>query len=190
MSARCGKCWKRWQPIRQTENIHCWRNTNQNDRIIYLVTTADKGLAGAYTSNLLREAVAHMSATGYAGLVTTGRKGRDYFRRRGYTLTDSVIGISERPKWEDAVKVASELIAGYVKGDYDQVYVVYTRFYSPMNQKPMTVKLLPLEIPGVAFGEEEDSIVDTTVGSDYIVEPSPADVIESFVATLCGSSGL
>ena len=149
-----------------------------DDKIIYLVTTADKGLAGAYTSNLLREAVAHMSATGYAGLVTTGRKGRDYFRRRGYNLTDSVIGISERPKWEDAIKVASELIAGYVKGDYDQVYVVYTRFYSPMNQKPMTVKLLPLEIPGVAFGDAEDSGADTAGGSDYIVEPSPADVIE------------
>lgn len=148
-----------------------------NDRIIYLVTTADKGLAGAYTSNLLREAVAHMSATGYSGLVTTGRKGRDYFRRRGYNLTDSVIGISERPKWEDAIKVASELIAGYTKGDYDQVYVVYTRFYSPMNQKPMTVKLLPLEIPGVVF-DDEDSVVDTDAVRDYIVEPSPAEVLE------------
>jgi len=152
----------------------------ESKKILYVVVTADKGLAGAYTSNALREAVARMSSSGYDALIATGRKGRDYFRRRNYSLTNSYIGISERPKWEDAVRIAREIITGYTGGEFDQVYLVYTRFFSPMNHKATTKKLLPLEVEGVTFGSESDvgsgSVQDS--GSEYIVEPSPTEVID------------
>ena len=153
------------------------------DKNLYIVNTADKGLAGAYNSNVLRQAVANISASGYAGLITTGRKGRDYFRRRGYALTDSFLGISERPKWEDAVKIADEIIKAYAKGEFDQVYLVYTHFYSPMNHKPTTKKILPLEIPGITFGDDMATSANTATDArvDYIVEPSPAEVIDSLL---------
>ena len=67
----------------------------ESTKILYVAVTADKGLAGAYTSNALREAVASMSSSGYDALIATGRKGRDYFRRRKYSLTNSYIGISD-----------------------------------------------------------------------------------------------
>lgn len=154
------------------------------DKILYVVVTADKGLAGAYTSNLLREATSYMKASGYAGIIVTGRKGRDYFRRRDYSLAGSYLGISERPKWVDAVKIARDVIAGYTKGDYDQVYVVYTHFYSPMNQKATTRKLLPIEVPGLVFGSDAN---DGSV-SEYIVEPSPAKVLNRLLPRYVESS--
>ena len=144
------------------------------DKILYVICTADKGLAGAYTSNLLREAVANMNATGYTGMIITGRKGRDYFRRRGYRIAGAYLGISERPKWLDAVAVARDVIAGYTAGEYDKVYLVYTHFYSPMNHKAKTKQLLPVEVPGVDFASDD---VDTAASSDYIIEPSPAKVL-------------
>ena len=167
-----------------------------DDKILYLVVSADKGLAGAYTSNVLREAVSHISASGHAALVVTGRKGRDYFKRHDYSIAKAFIGLSERPRFEDASQIAQELFAGYAAGEYNQVYVVYTHFYSPMNQKPMTTKLLPLDIEGVTFGTAEDAedadedddedgfLQDLGFGDEkgdaydtYIIEPSPADVL-------------
>lgn len=164
------------------------------DKILYLVVSADKGLAGAYTSNLLREAVSHISASGPATLVVSGRKGRDYFKRRNYSIAKDFIGISERPRFDDAAQIAQVLFEGYAKGEYNQVYVVYTHFYSPMNQKPLTTKLLPVDIEGVTFGTAEDDEKDDDeedglfaelgYGDEngdsydtYIVEPSPEDVL-------------
>ena len=120
-------------------------------KALYLIVSADKGLAGAYTSNLLREALAHMNTTGSAGMIVTGRKGRDYFRRRGYSLVNSYVGSSERPRFDDAGLISREIIQAYAKGEFDEVYVAYTHFYSPMNQKPTVKRLLPLAIEGVAF---------------------------------------
>lgn len=121
------------------------------NKALYLIVSADKGLAGAYTSNLLREAISHMKQSANTGMIVTGRKGRDYFRRRGYALVNSYVGNSERPRFEDAGIISREIFNGYASGEYDAVYVVYTHFYSPMNQKPMVKRLLPLSVEGVAF---------------------------------------
>ena len=154
------------------------------DKILYVVITADKGLAGAYSSNLIREALTNIKTSGCTGIIATGRKGRDYFRRRNYPLVNSYIGISERPKWDDAVAIAREVAAEYVAGHYDQVYLVYTQFFSPMNQKAKTKKLLPVEVPGVDFGADAD---DGSI-SEYIVEPSPAEVLDKLLPCFVESS--
>jgi F-type H+-transporting ATPase subunit gamma len=127
-------------------------------KALYLIVSADKGLAGAYTSNLLREAVSHMKqSSSDVGMIVTGRKGRDYFRRRGYALVNSYVGSSERPRFGDAGRIGQEIFHAFATGEYDAVYVVYTRFYSPMNQKPMVKQVLPLAIEGVAIQAQAPS---------------------------------
>ena len=128
-----------------------------NGKALYLIVSADKGLAGAYTSNLLREAVSHMKQSADVGMIVTGRKGRDYFRRRGYSLVNSYVGSSERPRFSDAGKIGQEIFHAFASGEYDAVYVVYTHFYSPMNQKPMVKQVLPLAIEGVAIRAQAPS---------------------------------
>ena len=127
------------------------------DKALYLIVSADKGLAGAYTSNLLREATSHMKQSSAIGMIVTGRKGRDYFRRRGYELVNSYIGNSERPSFIHAGNIAEEIFLAFASGEYAAVYVVYTHFYSPMNQKPMVKRLLPLAVEGVAFRAPDQS---------------------------------
>jgi F-type H+-transporting ATPase subunit gamma len=142
------------------------------EKILYFVVGADKGLAGAYSSNLLREAVSRISATGYAKIVVTGRKVRDFLVRRGYTVDKSFIGISDKPFFDDAVRIAQYLTAAYTSGEVNQVYVIYTHFYSPMNHRPMMKMMMPLDLPGVELGD------DAVEASPYIVEPSPQEVLE------------
>lgn len=156
-----------------TNRSHPLLRKRSTNKALYLIVSADKGLAGAYTSNLLREALAHMKTTGSTGMIVTGRKGRDYFRRRGYSLVNSYVGGSERPRFDDAGLISREIIQAYASGEFDEVYVAYTHFYSPMNQKPTVKRLLPLAIEGVAFqAKAPDGVLDKMKA--YFQEDDPA----------------
>ena len=135
----------------------------------YLILSSDKGLAGAYFSNLIKEALPHMEGKENIGLITVGRKARDYFRRRGYTVDKEFSGFSEKPAYGNAVEIAGFLTDGFIDGRYDEIYLVYTLFHSPLVQKPATIRLLPLE-PEASTGEG-------TASRDYIFEPSAAEVL-------------
>jgi F-type H+-transporting ATPase subunit gamma len=137
-------------------------------RVGYLILSADKGLAGAYTSNLMKEILPQIVGKDNVGLVTVGRKSRDYFRRRGYTIDAEYTGFSEKPTYHHAVAIAQDLAKSFLSGNYDEIYLSYTQFYSPLHQKPVTIKLLP-----VADTTAEHDVVD----QEYIFEPSAAEVL-------------
>ncbi|EAX47448.1 ATP synthase F1, gamma subunit [Thermosinus carboxydivorans Nor1] len=139
------------------------------NRIGYLILSADKGLAGAYSANIIREVLPQVRGKDNIGMVIVGRKARDYFKRRGYTIDSEYLGFSEKPTYDHAVKIAKELSSAFISGKYDEIRLVYTQFFSPINQKPTTVKLLPL--------------TDTPDGgeapqAEYIFEPSAAEVLD------------
>lgn len=134
----------------------------------YLVLSADKGLAGAYSSNLIKEVLPRVRDNDNARLVTVGRKARDYFKRRGYTIDGEYIGFSEKPSYQDAAMLAQLMAEKYAAGEYDEIYMTYTHFYSPINQKPTTIKLLP--VAEIGDGEE-------TPQTEYIFEPSANEVL-------------
>ncbi|SCM83546.1 ATP synthase gamma chain [uncultured Sporomusa sp.] len=134
----------------------------------YLVLSADKGLAGAYSSNLVKEVLPQIRGKDNARLVTVGRKARDYFKRRGYKIDGEYFGFSEKPSYQDAVMLAELMADKFESGEYDEIYLTYTHFYSPVNQKPTTIKLLP--VTGTGDGEE-------TPQTEYIFEPSAGEVL-------------
>ncbi|WP_373325481.1 ATP synthase F1 subunit gamma [Sporomusa paucivorans] len=134
----------------------------------YLVLSADKGLAGAYSSNLIKEVLPQVRGKDNARLVTVGRKARDYFKRRGYKIDGEYFGFSEKPAYQDAVMLAELMADKFESGEYDEIYLTYTHFYSPVNQKPTTIKLLP--VTGTGDGEE-------TPQTEYIFEPSAGEVL-------------
>ena len=147
---------------------HPLLSVRETKRIGYVIVGADKGLAGAYTSNLIREALPQVQGRQDVGLIAVGRKARDYFRRRGYQIDHEYTGFSERPTYEHAVAISRDIAAGFETEQYDEIYLVYTRFYSPVNTKPTTIKLLP-----VATADFEDS----QGGKEYIFEPSASEVL-------------
>lgn len=138
------------------------------EHIGHLVLSADKGLAGAYSSNLVKEVLPHIRGKNNVHLVTVGRKARDYFKRRGYPIDQEYFGFSEKPSYQDAVDLARHLAEKFAAGDYDEIYLTYTHFYSPINQKPTTLKLLP-----VGSLPEGENVPD----SEYIFEPSAGEVL-------------
>ena len=120
---------------------------------LFLIIAADKGLAGAYSSNIFKEAVAHIPDKEKADLVVIGRKTEEYFRNRGYHIVKEYLGISERPTFEIAKQIATELTTRYESGEYSAVHIIYARFVSSMVNVPEKFQLLPFE--GIT-GEAED----------------------------------
>lgn len=137
----------------------------------YLVLSADKGLAGAYSSNVIKEVLPHLADKNNSSIIAVGRKARDYFKRRGYPMDEEFTGFSEKPTIEHAIAIARSVAEGFKSGKYDEIHLVYTVFHSAITQKATSVKLLPIE----------DVTSDTADSRDYIFEPSAEEVLNHLV---------
>jgi F-type H+-transporting ATPase subunit gamma len=137
------------------------------NRIGYLVIAADKGLCGAYNSNVLKEAMSHVRQQDNPAIFAIGRKSRDFFKRRGYKMDREMSGFSEKPTYEHARAIAQAVVGMYIEGEVDEIHLVYTQFASPVQTNPTTMQLLPVASEG-RQGEP--------VQMEYIFEPS-ADVV-------------
>ncbi|MEN6412122.1 MAG: ATP synthase F1 subunit gamma [Veillonellales bacterium] len=135
----------------------------------YLILSADKGLAGAYSSNLFKEVQPQIIDKGTARLIVVGRKARDYFKRRGYSIDQEYTGFSEKPTYDHARQLAAAMADGYQNGDYDEIQLSYTQFLSPMNHQPVTIKLLPVAHP---------TVEGATGHHEYLFEPSAGEVLD------------
>lgn len=145
--------------------------------ICYVLITADRGLCGGYNANIIRlnQGLLHQKP---GSLVTIGRKGRDFFRRRGYDIKSEFVGLGEDIPFGVAREIGQTLVDYYVKGIFDEIYLVFTEFKSALTQKPVTMKLLPVEPP--TQSEKSATI-------DYIYEPDPesllAELLPKYIET-------
>lgn len=149
-------------------------------KIAYFIVSADKGLAGSYNSNLIKAAVQRVGTAPQEdiAIVTLGRKAFDYFRRRNYTIDNQYTGFSERPTYQHAVTIANEMTQKFVSGEYDEIHVIYTKFYSPLHHEPTSIKVLPVETPKAAVMQAQEDSNDIR---EYIFEPSPEVALEALV---------
>jgi F-type H+-transporting ATPase subunit gamma len=137
-------------------------------RIQLILVTADRGLAGAFNSGLIKAAELFMNErTGEAAvdLELFGRKGRDYFVRRPVTITGEMTGISQSASWDDAKALSGKVQKRFVDGEVDSVYLLYNEFKSILSQKVVMKKILPVEL-GHGHSTRE-----------YIFEQDPVDFI-------------
>lgn len=115
-----------------------------------IVVTSDRGLAGAYSSNALKQAeelFALLRREGKASQVyVTGRKGTGYFKFRQRPVANSWQGFSEFPVYDNAKVVADQAINAYIAGEVDEIFVCYTSYVSSLVQRATVKRLLPLEI--------------------------------------------
>jgi F-type H+-transporting ATPase subunit gamma len=149
----------------------------------YLVISADKGLAGSYNAQVIRHAVGELrgrSRSEYV-LYVIGRKARDFFRKRGYEIAGEITGLSDYPSYHDIRRIAEDIIAQYTGGVYDELYLIYNQFISPLSQVPVTKRILPLEDMGAAKPGEERAKSGQTLRSLYIYEPSAEAVLNALL---------
>ncbi|MEX2557863.1 MAG: F0F1 ATP synthase subunit gamma [Actinomycetota bacterium] len=139
-----------------------------------VVITSDRGLAGAYNSNVIRVGSGILRGADQAGrgkrLHVVGRKGLSYFRFRGFDLASQTTGISDTPQFEDAEALGRKLVKEFIDGAVDEVRIAYTDFRSAGSQVATSTRILPISGEEVAGTKGEISPL-------YEFEPEPAEIL-------------
>jgi F-type H+-transporting ATPase subunit gamma len=152
----------RYPLLRQPERVR---------RAAVLLLTSNRGLAGAFNANLIRETrglLARLRSEGAeVELHAAGKKGIGFFRYQGETLRTAAADISDRPGAADAQRLVDGLMEQFIAGELDAVYVVYAKFNSALSTPPTTMQLLPVAPPEAGQGGD----------ADYILEPSGDEIL-------------
>ncbi len=148
--------------------------------VAMVVVSSDRGFCGAFNGNILKAAVAHAGSLpeeGGAGkplkLFCVGKKGADFFGKRGYAIASRHLGVFTSPEFTRAQVIAREVVEGYRRGEYDRVDLVYNEFKSVAQQRIVIEQFLPVppEVPPVA----------TRRSIDYIYEPGRREILMSII---------
>lgn len=145
----------------------------EENRVVLIVVTGDKGLAGAFNTNVIRTAQNTIRERGWSDvqLVLIGRKANDYFRRRNVPIRHQAINIFQALDLRHAREIMNVITDDYVNERIDAVYLLFNEFKSVIQQTVRLEKLLPIE----RFAVETENQVD------YLYEPGPAEILQELL---------
>ena len=155
---------------RASENELLARREERN--VLLVVISADKGLAGAFNTTLIKGAqhfVAERPGVAVK-LELIGRKGRDFFRKRRAAISGDAIGLANKPTYADTAAIARRAMDLYRRAEIDAVYIIYNEFKSVATQKLTVERVLPVELPAAG-----------AVTPNYIFEQPPAEMLEALM---------
>jgi F-type H+-transporting ATPase subunit gamma len=137
-------------------------------KVLLLVITADRGLCGSFNANVIKAAAAFITEnpSRQVALGLVGRRGRDYFAKRGFEIRYERINLFAKLHFDDGVDIARTAMEAFTEGEVDSVFLVYNEFRSVLQQRVVVEQLLP--IPRTAFDAAE-----AAPPVDYLYEPSP-----------------
>jgi F-type H+-transporting ATPase subunit gamma len=141
------------------------------ERVLLVLVTGDKGLAGAFNTNLIKGAQRFIAERAGASvkLELVGRKGRDFFRKRGAAILGEHVGLAAKVAYSDTAAIARKAIEMFGNGETDAVYLLYNEFKSVVSQKLTLARVLPLEMP-----EQSDPV-------DFILEQPAAEILKALL---------
>jgi F-type H+-transporting ATPase subunit gamma len=154
--------------------------------VLLLVISSDRGLCGAFNSNILRSAERSWREREAAGqrvqIAVIGRKGRDFFKRRKAPVWHVFAGIWERLDLEKSRSVARKVLTPFVQGEVDAIYLVYNEFKSAMSQRIVSEPLFPLSKPPEKKpAESEREIPEWLLHKEFLFEPNRGLLLERLV---------
>ncbi|HEY2375945.1 MAG TPA: ATP synthase F1 subunit gamma [Gemmatimonadaceae bacterium] len=157
------------------ERFPLLRQPAQTRRAAVLLITANRGLAGAFNANLIRESrnlIARLERDGVeVELHAVGRKGFGYYRYIGRAIASSRTDIGDRPTVQNAAELVDGLMSGFATGQVDAVYVVHAHFRSAISTPPTTEQILPVAPPENEKGKQRD----------YLLFPSAEEILSSLL---------
>ena len=130
--------------------------TGEVKKVGYLVICGDKGLAGAYNSNVMKRTLQEISGkdrSAYA-LYVCGKQAKNYLKFRGYDPDTYHFGFSDKPSAQDSIDLSKEMVEYFTKEEVDEVYIIYTKFITALRQQVRVDRLLPIEAPAEGKTEE------------------------------------
>ncbi len=154
-------------------------------RILVVVVTADRGLCGAFNTNIMKTTLEHIrrNHASHAGtadsvrLITVGKKATDFFGKREYPIAAKHPGIFSTLNTGHARSIVQEIITGYLAGEFDRVDVIYNEFKNVIQQRVIIEQFLPILPEEIKKGTDLRSLSLV----DYIYEPSSAEIVEALV---------
>lgn len=174
---------------RTDENFnHPLLEARGDERYLLVLVTADKGLCGAFNTNLIKagQAFVASNADKQVEILPVGRKGRDFFRRRNATLSGEYIGVTGKGRvdFSEALDIARDIIKRFTEDEgIDKVFIIYNEFRSVMQQRVVTEQLLPVARQANSVEEPASSAQPLTL-VDYIYEQPPAEIFSQLLPRL------
>jgi F-type H+-transporting ATPase subunit gamma len=160
-------------------------NSENRTKAAVLVITADRGLAGAYSSNAIKEAEALTTNLREKGITVVpyvvGRKGVSYYRFRGRAMGGEYVGFTDQPSYADAKRIGDDLLEAFMtpteEGGVDEIHIVYTHFHSMVTQESRIRRILPLEVVDEVVVKEEGA----PIAALYEFEPDAESVLDGLL---------
>ena len=142
------------------------------NRVAYVVVTSDRGLAGSFNTNVLKKAQKEIDTIGKnnVDIFCIGKKARDYYKQREYTIIDSHTDFWNELYYGDAIRIGKGIISHFTEKRVDEIHVVYNEFVNVANQYVESEKLLPLEFEG-----------EESVQLDRLYEPDKNELVKSLI---------
>ncbi len=174
---------------RTDENFHHpLLDARGDERYLLVLVTADKGLCGAFNTNLTKagQAFVTKNADKQIEILSVGRKGRDFFRRRGATLAGEYIGVTGKGRvdFSEALDIARDIIKRFTDDEgIDKVFIIYNEFRSVLSQRVVTEQLLPVARQETSE-EQPASAAQALTLVDYIYEQPPAEIFSQLLPRL------
>jgi F-type H+-transporting ATPase subunit gamma len=154
-------------------------------RTLLFVITADRGLCGSFNANVIKSGATFIvqDAGRQVALGLVGRRGRDYYIRRGFEVKFERVNLFGKLQFEDAREIARTAIEAFTSGDVDSVYLTYNEFKSVLQQRVVVEQLLP--IPRDAFDAPADAAEAAAAApsTDYLYEPEPEQLFTTLLPT-------
>jgi len=168
------------QSLVDSEIENVYGRISDPEKILIVVVTSNRGLCGAFNSNVIKEARRVVSEKypeqfnkGNITFLTIGKKGFDYFRKQNLKMLPERNAIFNNLTFENVTAIAEEIMAAFVKGDYDKVEIVYNQFKNAAVQNLTVEQFLPVEAV--------DSNAGKSAPADYIYEPAKEDIVKELI---------
>lgn len=156
--------------LSKTGNLnHPYLKAGDSTKKAVIVITSNRGLAGGYNSNVTKLITKGEFKKEDLVLYTIGKKGNETFRRMGYNIAWDDSEMIEEPKYDDAMKLSKEILTGFSKGEFGEIYLAYTAFKNTISHDPKLMKLLPYE------ADEEEKAGKADDDDDVLMNFEPKD---------------
>lgn len=167
--------------LSKTERMeHPYMMDNGSSRKAMIVITSNKGLAGGYNSNVIKEVVGTGFPVEDVDIYAVGRKGVEGLARKGYRIVEDDSEAINDPLYKDAVDITKRVLESYTKGEVGEIYMAYTNFKNTVSQEAKLIKLLPLNVGELPAEEEDDHVL-----MNY--EPEADEALDALIPKYVGN---
>lgn len=172
--------------LAKTDNVsHPYLDSNGCDKKVVITITSNKGLAGGYNNNVVKEMAASGLTPENSTIYTIGRKGYESLARKGYPIVKDESDIINEPLYSDAIAVSKQVLDMYTNGEVGEIYLAYTEFKNTVSQIPHVIRLLPIDMSIVEASAETDKNEAVTL-MDYEPEAEEAlyEIVPKYMTSL------